>query len=61
MSPLIDALREQGVRRMWLEVIRDNHAAVALYQSLGFEVRHGLCGLSERAGRERGVIRIAGV
>ena len=40
----IDALRAQGVRRMWLEVIRDNHAAVALYQSLGFEVRHGLCG-----------------
>ena len=44
MTPLIDALRAQGVRRMWLEVIRDNHAAVALYQSLGFEVRHGLCG-----------------
>ncbi len=29
---------------MWLEVIRDNHRAVALYQSLGFTVRHGLCG-----------------
>ena len=53
MSPLIDALREQGVRRMWLEVIRDNHAAVALYQSLGFEVRHGLCGyLSAQAASE---------
>ncbi|MDU7373934.1 MAG: GNAT family N-acetyltransferase, partial [Klebsiella michiganensis] len=48
-----DALREQGVRRMWLEVIRDNHAAVALYQSLGFEVRHGLCGyLSAQAASE---------
>ena len=53
MTPLIDALREQGVRRMWLEVIRDNHAAVALYQSLGFEVRHGLCGyLSAQAASE---------
>ena len=50
---LLDALREQGVRRMWLEVIRDNHAAVALYQSLGFEVRHGLCGyLSAQAGSD---------
>jgi hypothetical protein len=35
---------EQGVRRMWLEVIRENYAAVALYQSLGFVVHHGLCG-----------------
>ena len=26
------------------EVIRDNHAAVALYQSLGFTRRYGLCG-----------------
>jgi hypothetical protein len=25
-------------------VIRDNHAAVALYQSLGFTRRYGLCG-----------------
>lgn len=42
MGSLLDALREQGVRRMWLEVIRDNHAAVALYRSLGFEIRRGL-------------------
>ena len=44
MIPLLSSLRAQGVRRMWLEVLRQNHAAVALYQSLGFEVRSGLCG-----------------
>ncbi|QNK06165.1 GNAT family N-acetyltransferase [Enterobacter sp. JUb54] len=44
MTPLMASLREQGVRQMWLEVIRDNLAAVALYQALGFTVRHGLCG-----------------
>ncbi|WP_434636723.1 GNAT family N-acetyltransferase [Klebsiella sp. I138] len=50
MMPLMASLREQGVRRMWLEVIRENYAAVALYQSLGFVVHHGLCGfVSSRA------------
>ncbi|VFS65998.1 ribosomal-protein-alanine N-acetyltransferase [Raoultella planticola] len=50
MTPLMTSLREQGVRRMWLEVIRENYAAVALYQSLGFVVHHGLCGfVSTRA------------
>ena len=50
MTPLMASLREQGVRRMWLEVIRENYAAVALYQSLGFVVHHGLCGfVSTRA------------
>ncbi|HHG8771276.1 TPA: GNAT family N-acetyltransferase [Raoultella planticola] len=44
MLPLMVGLQAQGVRRMWLEVIRENSAAVALYQSLGFVVRHGLCG-----------------
>jgi ribosomal protein S18 acetylase RimI-like enzyme len=53
MAPLIADLRAQGVQRMWLEVIRDNHSAVALYQSLGFEVRHGLCGyVSKEQARE---------
>ena len=36
-------LQQQGSRR-YSEVIRDNHAAVALYQSLGFTRRYGLCG-----------------
>lgn len=50
MTPLMASLRKQGVRRMWLEVIRENYAAVALYQSLGFVVHHGLCGfVSTRA------------
>ncbi|HDH0830932.1 GNAT family N-acetyltransferase [Klebsiella oxytoca] len=59
MGALLDALREQGVRRMWLEVIRDNHAAVALYHSLGFEVRHGLCGYlsAQTASEESSVLQ----
>lgn len=44
MVSLMASLQARGVREMWLEVIRNNHAAVALYQSLGFRVRHGLCG-----------------
>lgn len=44
MVSLMASLQARGVRRMWLEVIRNNYAAVALYQSLGFRVRHGLCG-----------------
>ncbi|EMT5710568.1 GNAT family N-acetyltransferase [Klebsiella oxytoca] len=59
MGSLLDALREQGVRRMWLEVIRDNHAAVALYHSLGFEVRYGLCGYlsAQTASEESSVLQ----
>ncbi len=38
-----DALQQQD-RDGIPEVIRDNHAAVALYQSLGFTRRYGLCG-----------------
>jgi len=34
----------QEIETVSLEVIRDNHAAVALYQSLGFTRRYGLCG-----------------
>lgn len=37
-------LQQQGIEAVSLEVIRDNHVAVALYQSLGFTRRHGLCG-----------------
>jgi hypothetical protein len=39
-----DASAAAGDRDGFLEVIRDNHAAVALYQSLGFTRRYGLCG-----------------
>ncbi len=53
MTSLIADLRAQGVQRMWLEVIRDNHRAVALYQSLGFTVRHGLCGYLSAGKRSR--------
>ena len=37
-------LQQQGIETVFLEVIRDNHAAVALYQSLGFTRRYGLYG-----------------
>ena len=37
-------LQQQGIETVFLEVIRDNHVAVALYQSLGFTRRYGLCG-----------------
>lgn len=37
-------LQQQGIETVFPEVIRDNHAAVALYQSLGFTRRYGLCG-----------------
>lgn len=37
-------MQQQGIETVFLEVIRDNHAAVALYQSLGFTRRYGLCG-----------------
>ena len=33
----IDAARADGCRAMWLEVIEENAAAIALYEKLGFE------------------------
>ncbi len=39
-----DVSAAAGDRDGFPEVIRDNHAAVALYQSLGFTRRYGLCG-----------------
>lgn len=44
MQDLLMLLQQQGVETVSLEVIRDNHAAVALYQTLGFTRRYGLCG-----------------
>lgn len=62
MSALLAALREKGVRQMWLEVIRQNPVGVALYQSLGFEVRRGLCGfVSAPQSAPEGVLQNADV
>ncbi|BBR07203.1 N-acetyltransferase GCN5 [Klebsiella quasipneumoniae] len=44
MQELLMLLQQQEIEAVSLEVIRDNHVAVALYQSLGFTRRHGLCG-----------------
>ncbi|KAE9754144.1 GNAT family N-acetyltransferase [Enterobacteriaceae bacterium TzEc084] len=44
MQELLTFLQQQEIEMVSLEVIRDNHAAVALYQSLGFTRRYGLCG-----------------
>lgn len=44
MQELLTFLQQQEIETISLEVIRDNHAAVALYQSLGFTRRYGLCG-----------------
>lgn len=33
----LDAARGSGCREVWLEVIEENHAAIALYEKLGFE------------------------
>ncbi len=34
----VDAAGERGCRAVWLEVLVDNHAAIKLYDKLGFEV-----------------------
>lgn len=34
----IEAARDRGCRELWLEVIDENRAAIALYDKLGFEV-----------------------
>jgi ribosomal protein S18 acetylase RimI-like enzyme len=38
---LAGAAAERGVERMWLQVLADNTAAIALYRSLGFETVSG--------------------
>lgn len=44
LPPLMAALRDKGMRQMRLEVICDNHPAVALYHSLGFVIGQTLNG-----------------
>jgi ribosomal protein S18 acetylase RimI-like enzyme len=44
LEPLVKGLRAKGIRQMMLEVIADNQAGIALYQSLGFEPRQVLRG-----------------
>ncbi len=59
MQELLMLLQQQGIETVSLEVIRDNHVAVALYQSLGFTRRHGLCGYlsAERQAAAPGVLQ----
>jgi ribosomal-protein-alanine N-acetyltransferase len=37
LQTLIDWSRERGVHAIWLEVRASNQAAIAMYQTLGFE------------------------
>ncbi len=58
MQDLLMLLQQQGVETVSLEVIRDNHAAVALYQTLGFTRRYGLCGYLSSASGCTGVLQL---
>lgn len=49
VPPLMETLRAKGVRQMWLEVISDNHAGIALYHALGFVTVQPLFGYQGRA------------
>jgi len=49
LPPLMAALRTKGVRQMWLEVMSDNHAGIALYHALGFATVQPLFGYQGRA------------
>jgi N-acetylglutamate synthase len=40
MSALTDWAASRGAVRAWLEVLADNHSALALYESLGFTEHH---------------------
>ena len=44
LAPLFETLKTRGVERFYLEVIAENTAAVALYESLGFRITQGLKG-----------------
>ena len=44
LAPLFAALKTKGVTRFYLEVIAENHAGIALYQSLGFRDTQALYG-----------------
>lgn len=44
LAPLFATLKTKGVTRFYLEVIAENHAGIALYQSLGFRDAQALYG-----------------
>ncbi|MBM3073094.1 N-acetyltransferase [Lelliottia sp. RWM.1] len=52
LSPLCESIKAQGITHFYLEVLRENSAAIALYRSLGFHLTQGLWGFK---GDVRGV------
>jgi hypothetical protein len=50
--PLCESIKAQGITHFYLEVLRENSAAIALYRSLGFHLTQGLWGFK---GDVRGV------
>ena len=39
LDALLERLREQGIRQLWVTTTNDNLAALAFYQRRGFEIR----------------------
>ncbi|MGY5958583.1 GNAT family N-acetyltransferase [Kosakonia sp. BK9b] len=56
LPPLMAGLADKGVRQLWLEVLSDNHAGVALYHALGFATVQPLLGFQ---GGEQGAAETA--
>ena len=59
MLDLIDDLRSEGVKRLELLVVTDNHKAVEFYMRLGFEVEGMLKGFLKRANSDEYVDELA--